>query len=86
MQDSAHNFGRVRPTEDHLQSATEPFALPKRDEEDLDNGEEDAESNDCPYLQGVDLDTFLDTFEQNLSTEQQQTALKHGIRIFFQRQ
>ena len=59
LQDSAHNFGRVRPTEDHLQSATEPFAPPKKDEEDLDDGDEDAEIDESPYLQGVDLDTFF---------------------------
>jgi hypothetical protein len=70
IQDSAHNFGRVRPTEDHLQSVTEPFVPPKKDDEDLDDC--DAECDESPYLQGVDLDTFLDTFEQNLSTEQEQ--------------
>ena len=65
IQDSAYNFGRIRPTHDNLQANTEPFVPPKgkNDEEEETDGQEDGE---VPYLQGLELDLFLDNFEMNL--------------------
>jgi hypothetical protein len=65
IQDSAYNFGRIRPTQDNLQANTQPFVPPKdgREEEEDTDGQEDEE---VPFLQGAELDIFLESFETTL--------------------
>ena len=72
IQDSAYNFGRIHPTDDTLQAKTQPFVLPNNGE-----GEEEVtdEEEQHPYLQGAELDMFLNSFEIDLGTgESDQTT------------
>ena len=65
IQDSAYNFGRIRPIHDKLQASTEPFIPPKIDKEE-EEGADGQEDEEVPFLQGAELDLFLESFELNL--------------------
>ena len=68
IQDSAYNFGRIRPTQDHLQANTEPFIPPKNGNEEEEETDTE-EHEEVPFLQGAELDTFLESFEMSFGEE-----------------
>ena len=76
IQDSAYNFGRIRPTQDNLQANTEPF-IPTKNVNEEEEETDEQEDDEVAFLQGRELDSFLEGFEMDLengdSEEHQET-------------